>query len=299
MKIKKKTLALTLRVIIKLSVGVLIFSFFYCYVYTDYFTIHSYQISGIDENDKLAILAQLRLLDTKKVYLVFPSNKIFTYSNSMIISTVRTVVEETSAITIRPVGLHTVKIDITLLKPLFRISDTVGLTNDGVIFTTKYNLSSYPRITIASSTTQNFKHEGLSFTQIVIPSKPHEKEFLTNLDSFIGKISSVIFPVDTILVESSGDVSAYNKEETSKILFLGDADLKKVWSTLLSAIDTDPLKSKLTTNKAGLEYLDVRYGNKVFYRFNDMAFQKGALTGILENHATSTQGISTTTQSTH
>ena len=284
-----------IRVAIKLSLVVLASSFFYCYFYTDYFMIHSYQISGIDENDKLAILAQLQARDKKKLYIVFPANKIFTYSNSMIINTVHTVVPEMAAVTIRPVGLHTVKVEVTLLKPFFRVSDTKGLTSDGIIFTTKYNLILYPRITIASSTTQSIKHGGLSFTHLVIPSRSNEEEFLKDLDSFVGKISSVVFPVDNILVEGSGDVSAYNKDGTSKILFLRDADLKKVWSTLVSAIDTDPLKTKLATNKEGLEYLDVRYGNKVFYRFNDMTFQKGTVTGILDHHATTIEVVSSTT----
>ena len=70
-------------------------------------------------------------------------------------------------------------------------------------------------------------------------------------------------------------------------------DQKKVWSTLVSALDTDPLKTKLATDKGKLEYLDVRYGNKVFYRFSDMTFQNKGETGILDDHATPTQATST------
>jgi hypothetical protein len=110
-------------------------------------------------------------------------------------------------------------------------------------------------------------------------------------------MSAIIFPVENILVERTGDISCMDKDEKSKIIFLKENDYKKVWSTLVSAIDTDPLKTKLATDKDNLEYLDVRYGNKVFYRFSDMAFQNGTVTGILGNHATTTQVVTSSTTS--
>ena len=133
------------------------------------------------------------------------------------------------------------------------------------------------------------KSHGIIFTQLVLPDGSVNKEFFTELSSMTGKISSMIFPVESVNVESTGDISCLNKEGTSKVLFLKDEDYKKAWSTLVSAVDTDPLKSKLATNKEKLEYLDARYGNKVFYRFSDMAFQNGTVNGILKDHATTTQ----------
>jgi hypothetical protein len=86
---------------------------------------------------------------------------------------------------------------------------------------------------------------------------------------------------------------------TSYVYFLRSANQKKVWSTLVSAIDTDPLKSKLSENRNGLQYLDVRYGNKVFYRFNDMSFQNGKGTVILGSHATTTEAPPGATSTQH
>jgi hypothetical protein len=200
-----------------------------------------------------------------------------------------------ATVDIRPVGLHTVKITITLLKPLFRASDTQAFTEDGVMFTTKYDIHSYPRITIASSTTKIFKNNGIVFTKIVLPNEEDTKKFFTEVGALTTKMSAVIFPIESILVERTGDISCMDKEGKSKIIFLKENDYKKVWSTLVSAIDTDPLKSKLADDKDNLEYLDVRYGNKVFYRFSDMAFQNGSVAGILGNHATTTQSITATT----
>ena len=108
---------------------------------------------------------------------------------------------------------------------------------------------------------------------------------------FASKVSRVIFSVDSIVVEKTGDIVLMNASGTTKLFFLKDTDKKKVWSTLVSAIDTVPLKTKLDTEREKLEYLDVRYGNKVFYRFSDMPFQNNGTTAILDGHATSTPTI--------
>lgn len=297
MKIKRRTLAFIVRGIINVTIVSAIVALFYVYFATQVFTITSYQISGLDETSRTTVNAQLRALDTKKIYKIFPLNKIFTYSSSVITNTIRSTVPEMATVSIRPVGLHTLKIEVTLLKPIFRVSDTQALTEDGVIFTTKYNIRSYSRVIIASSTVKTFKNDGVVFTKIVLPDGGEVKDFFTQLNALTTKMSTVIFPIESILVEKTGDVSCFSKEEKSKIIFLKESDYKKVWSTLLSAIDTDPLKTKLANDKDNLEYLDVRYGNKVFYRFSDMAFQNGSVTGILENHATTTQSITATTSS--
>lgn len=295
MKIKRKTLARIIRDIVKLTIVSAIVALCYVYFATPLFTVTSYQITGVDEVSRANIDTQLHVLDTKKIYKVFPFNKIFTYSSNIITNTIRDSVPEMATVDIRPVGLHTIKITVTLLKPLFRASDTQALTEDGVMFTTRYDIHAYPRITIASSTTKTFKNSGVMFTKVVLPDGGDTKDFFTELSALTAKISDIIFPIESIFVETTGDVSCIDKEGKSKIIFLKENDYKKVWSTLVSAIDTDPLKTKLATDKDNLEYLDVRYGNKVFYRFSDMAFQNISVTGILGNHATTTQNVTATT----
>ena len=73
-------------------------------------------------------------------------------------------------------------------------------------------------------------------------------------------------------------------------MFSGIADTDKVWSNIVSAIDTDPLKSKLLNNKDKLEYLDARFGNKVFFKFTN-----DGKTAIIPSHdiSTSTPAVST------
>lgn len=292
MKIKRRTLVSAIRVTSIISVIVVLSGLFYGYFLTNFFTIRTYAISGVDESTREIINNELKQVATKKIYKIFPNDKIFTYSNALIVASVLKVVPEVSTITMRPVGLNTVKIDIVLLTPVMRVSDTQALTVDGIIFTTREDIRKYPLIIIASSTTATIKRNGIVFTKLTTDEGEEVEPFLNNISLMTAKISSVIFPVATIIVEPSGDVTVKNEKGNSKIMFLESMDPKKIWSTLVSAIDTEPLKSNLVTEKDQLEYLDVRYGNKVFYRFSTQGFQSNSTAGILSGYATSTNATS-------
>jgi hypothetical protein len=269
------------------------------YYWTNIFTITEYVIQGTDASRVSMMQVQLTALAQGDHLFVLPNDKIFTYNTSGIISVVRMNVPDLKTISIRPVGLHTVHIDVTLLTPLVKTEDGHAMSEDGIVFSTTQNLNRLPVLTLASSTRGTTKLEGLPFEHMLFKGEPVESQFLLDILSMSSKVSSVIFPVASILVEETGDVTLSNASGTSKVFFLTDVDTKKTWSTLVSAIDTEPLKGKLVTNRRGLEYLDVRYGNKVFYRFNDMAFQNNGLTAILETNASSTATSTATTTQAH
>lgn len=54
-----------------------------------------------------------------------------------------------------------------------------------------------------------------------------------------------------------------------KVIFSKDADFAKVGSTLQTGIESEPLLSLLKKNYAKLLYLDLRFKNKIFYKFAD------------------------------
>jgi hypothetical protein len=294
MRIHKRTLSLLTLWAIRVASIVIIFGGYYTYYWTPFFAITTYTIVGIDQERADGIRIQLAALAQGSHLLVLPNDKILTYNNSGIIAAVRANVPEMETISMRPVGLHTVHVEVTLLKPALQMGDGKALTKDGVIFSTKKDISTYPLLSLASSTEEVTSIDGLPFKHLMWKDIDVGVSFLGDLLSMSSKVSSVVFPVTSVLVEEGGDVTLTNASGTSKVLFLQQADQKKVWTTLVSAIDTDPLKSKLEHNRDGLLYLDVRYGNKVFYRFNDMAFQNNGLTAILDNHASSTTATTTT-----
>ena len=253
-------------------------------------------MQGLDESVRIEVTKQIAEAMKTNVYLVIPGDKIFTYSGTRIIDTIRTSTPDVATVEMRPIGLHKLKITVTLLTPLFKVTERQALTEDGILFLTNKDLSTYPKIILASSTQETIKIKGIYFTKVLLGDERVDATFLKNLVQFSGKVSSLIFPVETILVERTGDVTLLNKEGTSKVLFLQTMDQKKVWSTLVSAIDTDPLKSKLANEKDKLEYLDVRYGNKVFYRFSDMMLHNNGTDHILDNHATTTQAATSSSR---
>ena len=291
MKIKRRTFVFVVRCLLSTLLISLITLVIYGYFFTKLFIISTYDIVGVDLTSQSIITTKLNIESKKKHFGLSLNDKIFTYSNTLVTDTVRSIVSDAASIDMRPVGLHTVRIEVTLLTPIFRISETQGLTKNGIIFSTNKDIHAYPRITIASSTIGTRKIDGLIFSELIDDGMTVKEELLSNIDSFSSKVSSVIFPVESILVEATGDVTLFNNSKKSKVIFLKDMDPKKAWSTLVSAIDTDPLKTKLVTEKDKLEYIDSRYGNKIFYRFSDMPFQNGKNTAILDHHATTTKVI--------
>jgi hypothetical protein len=55
--------------------------------------------------------------------------------------------------------------------------------------------------------------------------------------------------------------------EAPKIIFKIDSDYQKIAENLQAALSTEPLHSDLQKKLALLLYLDLRFGNKVYYKF--------------------------------
>jgi hypothetical protein len=75
-----------------------------------------------------------------------------------------------------------------------------------------------------------------------------------------------------ISVEENGDVkvllSSRNSSETGpEIILKIDSDFQKVAENLQTALGTEPLHTNFKNKYSSLEYIDLRFGNKVYYRF--------------------------------
>lgn len=290
MKIKRKTFDR----IKKWTIGILIVVgiFFVCYGYfvSDFFTIRNYQIHGLNDFQQREATNAIQSASSTRSFFVIPHNKVLSFSSKHIAGTLIAIFPDIQSIGVRPVGLHTLKLDVSMYEPLLRTDENTAITENGILFTTNKDIRSLPIITLASSTILEEELGG----RIIKRIRDVDPLFLKESKAFEEKVSSVIFKVRTINLNTDGDVTFSNASGTSKILIQKGADMNKVWSTLLSAIDTDPLKSKLKSSKETLEYLDVRFGNKVFYKFkNKEAFEAPRAPVIIENYATST--VATTT----
>lgn len=77
-----------------------------------------------------------------------------------------------------------------------------------------------------------------------------------------------------IYVKEDGDVELYLVSSSygpnsQKIMFRIDSDFQKVAENLQAALDTEPLKSDFKDRYSSLMYIDLRFGNKVYYKFTN------------------------------
>src|SRR3989344_2203849 len=72
-------------------------------------------------------------------------------------------------------------------------------------------------------------------------------------------------------VEANGDARMFLSRETApispEIIFKTDSDFQKIAENLETALATEPLQSSFNNNYSNLLYLDLRFGNKVYYKF--------------------------------
>ena len=69
-------------------------------------------------------------------------------------------------------------------------------------------------------------------------------------------------------VMDTGDIKMFlSGKEKPEILLRSDADLQKVAENLQAALGVEPLKSEFKNKYSSLLYIDLRYGNKVYYKF--------------------------------
>ena len=289
MKIKRKTLHTIVRGLV-ISFSVLFFvGIFYVYFGTSLFTITSYELVGVPDMYKEGITTNLNTISSQKALKFIPVNKILGYRSKAIKKSVVDTLPNTEKIILFPVGLHTLRVKVTQYVPLFKIDDTHAITKEGIIYTEFKDMSALPKISFASSTREERVEDGIRIQMVqgINTSK------LSDLETLMKKINTVIFVVSRIDVDTYGDISFYDAREMSKVEIAQDGDVKRIWSDLVSAVDTEPLKSKLQKNKDALEYLDIRFGDKVFYKFTgDTAttskFTNGQKTDIIEFHEATT-----------
>ncbi len=280
MKIKRKSLQRIKKwLTILLSLGVLSL-ILWGYWKSNLFTITTYSLVGVEDRYREPLTKALNEHAQGYTYFVIPNNKVLSYSTDHINESIVQIIPDVKSIDLRPVGLHTLRVTISEHQPLFKFRDTVGVTEDGVLFNTNKDLRVYPLLVIASSTKKDITFGELSFKQL----EGVDKNFLVGLSEFEKNISSIIFPVDHITLDEEGDIALYDTRGISKVMITRTNDPKKAWSTLVSAIDTDPLKTKLATERDLLLYLDIRFGNKVFYKFSNTPFQNSKDSVTIEGY---------------
>ena len=80
------------------------------------------------------------------------------------------------------------------------------------------------------------------------------------------------FKLVSLYILDNGDIKIFlsNSDKTligPYITLKADSDFQKVAENLQTALSTEPLQSNFKNKYSSLEYIDLRFGNKVVYKF--------------------------------
>ncbi|MEZ4210972.1 MAG: hypothetical protein R3B39_01600 [Candidatus Paceibacterota bacterium] len=97
-------------------------------------------------------------------------------------------------------------------------------------------------------------------------------DFLKDLESFIKGVKDAGFPVHSLVALDGGqyellfNISSIHGDY-AKLLFTEDQNLEEIYNKLISIVDEDPFKTDFENSPNGLEYIDARFANRIFYKF--------------------------------
>lgn len=257
MKLKRKTFNKIKKYSIITFVVALVVVIFYSIFFTQFIRIYYFDIDYPNENYKSVVSNQLQNTLNEKLLWFIPKNNLLTYSGKEIKNITKSIITNTQTISVYPENLHTIKIKISEYTPAFRLDNNgKALSNEGIIYNELNDISNLPLFILSTSTATT------TLTNF-------NKDYINNILDLKDKTDRVLFKTDEIDVNEFNDISFLNKELNQKIIFKKDSDLKKIWSTLISAIDTDPLKQKISQLSTSSYYIDLRIGNKVFYKWTN------------------------------
>lgn len=261
---RKKTYLLWKKILTRIAVTAISIFLIYVYLHSGLFTLHDYKITGAPDAYVSDLQKGIADISNQKLYWVLPGNRSISYHDSAIRALIMDTLPNTKDIFIHPTGFHTLLIKLAPYTPLFSVGDGYAISDDATIYKEIVPLAEYPELRIAST------------TQV-------QPATLKAISSLSGKIGDVLFKVASISIDEFGDIRFYNEGRNSYVMIASGSDEARVWSNILSAIDTDPLKKSLASNLSSLEYIDARFGNKVFYKFTNKN-----KTAIIPSYATST-----------
>lgn len=286
---RKRNTSLWKKILIYFFAFVIFFISFYIYFKTDVFTIKSYEITGVPDQEKENILKKINELSAQPIYKIIPANKIFSFQASKINGVIKDKLPDTKKVTVTIIPLHTLRVVVTPYSPVFLMGDNKAITKEGYVYIKRDTNLNLPTINFASTTLISSKESGLFNQKLHINNTTSTEEILNQIINIIPKINSVLFNVSNIEINEYGDIILSNLDNKNSIKLSSSNDIDKEWSNVISAIDTEPLKSLLQANKEELQYIDVRFGNKVFYKFT----KDGQTAIISDNNKAQTNATST------
>jgi hypothetical protein len=173
------------------------------------------------------------------------------------------------------------------LKPFIKV--IIFLISLVVIFSILYEINFF------SSTKNFFQNSYTNIKTNITKFLPHKKdtdsdaetsESPNNTDDSFLSIFKKRLPSQNIAFASStlmpnGDLKIFlkNTKDNAGYIYVSTKDnVEEVWNTFASILIADPVKNLFGNNLSNLNYVDLRFKNKVFYKFNGLNSSSSAST---------------------
>lgn len=229
--------------------------------------IQKISISGNDMVSSEEIVAEVDKALSQNRFLFFSGRNKLIYSKSSIEKAVKENVPRILSVDIKResslLNVHVVERERAYLwcgEKLSSDTECYFLDKSGFIFDIAPQFSPGIYFTFYSSI------EGEPIGQYIL-----NFDIIKDIDIFVEAISRIGLPINSLAYMGEGQYEFYTTfgsiTNPAKILFTKDQTLDEVFNKIASIIDEDPFKSDFESNGGRLEYVDVRFKNRVFYRF--------------------------------
>jgi len=253
-------------------VGILIIFIFLAYLSRiNRLNISSVEITGNKIVDTQIIQDTVKNELAGKYLWLFPKSNLFLYPENTIKNILQDKFKRLKNINLSLKNNSTLVVSVAEREPSYiwcGATPTTNLTNCYFLDENGYIFDQAPYF----SGDVYFKFYGAPTPALGDPSgtyffQPRFKELVAFRDILI---SLGLKPI-SLYETSDGDIQVYlssaNKIDPPKIILKADADFQNVAENLQAALGTEPLQSKFKNNYVKLQYIDLRFGNKVYDKF--------------------------------
>jgi len=269
---KKRRLRLKRKIARIVVFGILIVTILSIVAHLNKITITEIKIEGntVTNTGVIESIAESKMADSYA--LLFPKKNIFLYPKRAIRDQIITNIKRISAVSIERTSLHSIVIKITEREGQYLwcgISDSISgkqcffLDSKGYIFSTAPYFSGNVYLKFFGVYKKEDSPVGKTFLT--------QNEFVRLLD-FIDELQANSIEVFGLTVKEKGYEILLGDPEDDKviprIIVLESNNFHTILNNLKEALKTEPFASDFKDHFDHLIYIDLRYNNKVYYKFS-------------------------------
>ena len=241
------------------------------------FFINDITISGAREEYVAEIHRDSLDIISGNYFWLLPKRNILIYPEEKIINNIAEKYSNLENISITRHGLHQVSISLNERTPKFYVTEQgvpngIFLDQNGYIF--RDDLSRLQNRLSSSTPISESDKSYTSTSTGVLPidfNKSVTKYFNDSEYKKINELQSGFekkgVPVYSIIILNYKDIELVITEQGGVIRINLDDESEKILVNFSAIVKTEPFKTDFLVKKSGLEYVDMRFGNKAFYRF--------------------------------